>query len=448
MSDDIPHFVMCTACYADYAEATAFTNKLSLKNMGNGWTCDLAVRYIRRLWSHSLNNIDWPSFINSTKHRMQLSCKGIGQKAGANEYYTTTSRIEGLAICEACYLDYIRLSPFKTGFMRVNCGHGNWTCNFQELSLRVPWEIGVEWKRDFNLFVDSARSFATSPCDPKGMPTAGRTWHTLKSGNYNFGVCPTHYHALVLPYFYPAIADQTWTTRDMSHWGEKFTCDFNPASHERAKKCVLKHSEAVDNSDISLFTSYVAKISHLPTCPDCKGTKNRNWYIPTGSPLVQICEACYTEIISNTPFASNFTQTGVVATEGRCNLYSPRMQGLFFSALQSDDFSVFLTPAQERAEIFCELWPRYVMLESQEGQRRISQIYNTKMAMMSASSDVAMGINYGGSSVAYHTVGGGTYNSMFGVEGERYRAQADSAMFQVGGRMGLAKVKALLMQYE
>ncbi|EON96497.1 putative integral membrane protein [Phaeoacremonium minimum UCRPA7] len=433
---EIDGFIICEECYEDWVVGMPFESRFSPYSNQQGedekWACDLAVPYIRTAVLEKSKHNSWSEFVKCCTTRMSLpACEGIETQSSHCNWYHPRRQIEGMHVCETCYMDKLALTRFADEFERHQPKEGfegfmdalgeRWTCALSDKAINLSAALGAAlYQRNFDVFWEAADSITKLvPCTKHGI-VRGKWW-TVAGGCPDLNVCEACYHGVLLPsgldrFFEPAERDPTLD----------IVCNFCPES-QRFVEFVDKFAEALDKGVFSYYADHVKTWAGVPICPGIRSRKEARWW---GYPDATFCQDCYLSFIADTPLADAVPIRGMYDERTMiCQMWSPRMRKMWLATCEAGPpgstasegwLAEFRAFARRRLQIYDATVPRIEMMEGMrlirmeeamhQGQLSIMYSGMNSMASLAGTTD---GYWHGNSSLGwYETEHGATAANM------------------------------------
>lgn len=438
--DEVPGMTICPACYHDRLAATPFAGRFKLQNDVQEAYCDMSGWYMKRMLETTSKANDWSIFAQEAKARIQFPSCAQNQAVPADQraWFKSKRGPTGLEVCVACYCDYFHDTEDAASFERMTTSGGNMICATGRLNVIVPLHKAIE-KGDRNIFWRAVQNVANSPfCGAKG--TTGTAWYTLPSDPAEFGVCGGCYAGIVEG----VGAGNLFMRKPGASTSDTLLCCFNPA-HPRMLGYLQRFSGAVLTGDWRPMAEFAVGLGRAPLCPRSRfmaAPSNRRWW---GWGDVHICEECYVTFAKGTSLESRFAMKGdVVPTPRFCDMYSPRMRGMYNEVCADENKLVeFLQVAAQRRQVYLETVPvMEQMLDRQKiaaMQAQTLGIMGSSYKFMGASQDATMGHHY----TVGNAYAGYGYANELSLQGAVYDRQSREAAQSAGGWGAVMEVEIL-----
>ena len=278
-------------------------------------------------------------------------------------WYTPVNGPQGFLVCAACWYDYVvhtgqefkwrhaGANMQKLFGAKVECCFGRF--NRQVLAARMV-ETG-----DADLFWKGVDAIAREPtCDGNGMPKGtGTNWFTLRANPNGFAVCGECLATILATH---GVADLFVPKRDVPA-ESTLICTFNQAM-PRFRLYMVKFVEMALTRNPDPLVNLANEYAFIPLCRGSTYLDNARWF---GWPECKICPSCYHEFIRGTALADALPIKGMQLKGAMCEMYSPRMRGLYLEACKASppDPTQLLALAEQRRYIWAETIPVAKRLE-------------------------------------------------------------------------------------
>ncbi|CAG8959497.1 hypothetical protein HYFRA_00001396 [Hymenoscyphus fraxineus] len=293
------------------------------------------------------------------------ACPRMSHTRGCNDWLTLPN-CPGFNICPSCYQAIIARTEFARYFVAaaprppdasVQCDFGSspW--------YRIAWLLTLkEKRRDLDLFYGLADVAASEPpC--LGKQEGIRKWHSIidhKTGApvYNFDVCYNCVRSIetLLPVMKGAFI------RNDKSGGSLRICDLSVDS-----KRFVKYFDALEvtadranrydeEPDLRDLASLARRFGRFSECEKDKDRIDKKWYMITQLPEFTVCEECYEEVVwpevdERKAIPLMFQKNMVRLPVASCQLYSPKMRGIFRIAVAANDYKLLASKARERKTV-------------------------------------------------------------------------------------------------
>lgn len=450
---EIPEFLICEACLEEEVVATAFegqfTQYLEPQGQDQRWSCDVAFLHLRRGLAHALKAGDWNSFVRIAYGRLSLpTCEGAkAVKACSREWYTPATPIDGVVICEACYLDNFAFTQFSNDFVRrpVEIQHSanEFICDLSAVGVKNAVDVAHMTSSITPIHTVLRTLLTTNPPCGTG-PISSTTWYTLTTPTPNFDVCPTCHAGLfaIVPGLSHLLRPTTTaqpTTR---------ICDFSPHAH-RYSPYILHYITATNTpSGLPPFLAYISALSAQPPCPRRTPARNLRWHIlpsPTGAPDLVACASCHHAAIAPTPLAALLTTAPPAEPLDRvCDMYSPNMRARWrHLCAHPDSLDEFLAYSRHRHDVYAQTVPACRMLikhaELRRQQNTVVGAMGSHYSLLNGITAPGSRITYGPTSTVAYSYGG--FETPYGAQAAAAGAQGTNLLMEM--MADTAKVKVL-----
>lgn len=426
MTDDVPHGTICQACYEDSIASTAFAHRYNLRKPQGASFCDSSVWLVRMMFIKHVKNNNWDTFAKECVARFQIPmCPGLNSvKAGERQWFGVVDGSSELQVCGACYADFFYNTPDQSRLREVKRGDGDAQCDMGGLNILVPMHHAIS-RKDRSIFWKALNGLEKYPyCSPQGVKNTA--WYTTAGDPPGFAICGACYEGLVktiggVRFFTPKTGIPS---------NEARLCSFN-MTHARGPSLLQNWDQARSLGDPKFLEDYAAKWANVPKCQGRAQLKRRQWW---GWGVVSICEECYISFAKGTALEARFAMRDHFKEgERMCDLFSPRMRGLYTQACESGDLDTFLAMAEQRHIIYTQT---IMQCEEIINQQKIAAMKSQMLGIQGSfyknlgwSQDVTMGHNY---TVGNSYVGYGHANEHV-AQGYAYDRQAREMGATVGG---------------
>lgn len=249
---------------------------------------------------------------------------------------------------------------------------------------RIAWLLTrKERRRDLDLFYGLAHIAANAPpC--LGKNEAVRQWHSLidpksRTPIHNFHVCYSCVKSVEV--LLPALRGIFVRTDPKRPMGDPRICDLRFDS-----KRFIQYFDALETTadkaddeeappDTRAIVSLAKRMSMFPECERDKELLDQPWNIITQLPEFTVCEECFDEVVwpeleDKKSIPMMFRPKPQILPKASCQLYSPKMRGIFRTAVDGDDYKFLAQKARERKGIEIKY------KKDVEGLRRLSKTGN------------------------------------------------------------------------
>ena len=447
-SGDIQGMVSCEACYEDYIAHTSFSSRFEKsvpQPADQIWACDIAVPFIRRTLeacSEGARN-DWRAFIAATTHRLTVpACEPYKERtAQSTRWFRPKDGLPGFIICEACYLDRIASTSIDGHFTSTPLSSGqiqhqkSLTCMLGYFPMAIAVQEAI-FAENFRLWYEAARIFMHEDlCD--GTARKGKSYTLIVkdgTGDADFNICQSCYTCYIdlfgLGSHFKQIDMKTHTPAGIAY--SDWACDFYPSRYGFSKYMDALN-EAICVKDFGVLGDFIVRYQGVTQpCPRSTFVKGRRWY---GNSDFSACPNCFEETIQGTALEDNIVvRNQLQEAEKSCDIYSPRMRGLWKEACETNDYAGFIELVRHRATVYWQTVPVMKRLLSQQRIRLMQQQTLNGSSMLyqrlDMSASAASSINYSGYSQPRYTYGaadvGYGFASTYGIEAARLGQQANN----------------------
>ena len=295
------------------------------------------------------------------------SCPRTTFKQGLNDWLTLP-QCPSFDICPSCFNSTIAPTEFRNFFVpaprrgpetEVVCDFGSspW--------YRIAWLLTrKERRRDLNLFYGLAHIAANAPpC--LGKNEAIRQWHSLidpKSRHpiHNFHVCYSCVKSVET--LLPAVRGIFVRIDPKRPMGDPRVCNLRFDSKrfiqyfDALETTADKAEEEQTHPDTRALASLAKRMSMFPECEHDKELLDQPWNIITQLPEFTVCEECFDEVVwpeldDKKAIPMMFKSKPQILPRASCQLYSPKMRGIFRTAVDGDDYKFLAQKARERKAV-------------------------------------------------------------------------------------------------
>ncbi|KAH8682901.1 hypothetical protein BGZ60DRAFT_524245 [Tricladium varicosporioides] len=286
---------------------------------------------------------------------------------GRNDWLTLPN-CPSFDICPSCYNSIIAPTEFRHSFIPAPVRSQDLAvlCDFGSSPwYRIAWLLTLkERRRDLKLFQGLAHIAKTDkPCP--GKKDAVRIWHSIpdpRNGGTiaNFNVCQSCVRSIET--LLPGIAGVFVRKENHNPSGSVRICDLRFDSKrfvqyfdalEVTADRVNHRNEEPDTRDL---VSLCKRMARMDECEGDVEFIDRKWHIITQLPEFTVCEECFDEVVGpelddQKPLALMFNKTLQRISKASCQLYSPKMRGIFRTAVDASDYQLLASKARERRTI-------------------------------------------------------------------------------------------------
>ncbi|KAM0426301.1 hypothetical protein ACHAPT_008341 [Fusarium lateritium] len=428
-SSDIPHSTICPACFEDDISGTSFAKHYQLQTVQGACFCDSTAWFLKRKFSDYLKEDNWAKYAEEMSVRVTLpQCPRMNNiKGNDRQWYKPKNGPASLQTCVTCYFDYFYRSEDEDKFEQIRGGDFETRCNMGQLNRLIPMHQALADK-DRSVFWKAAYAVDKYPfCHQDGIK--GGTWYTLPGVTSGWGICAACYEGIIKP-----VGGSRWFVPDTDvSQDETYLCCFN-MNHIRAQGSLQAYDDAHNSGDWKLLADYATRWANVRPCPRAKHNsgKNRPWW---GWGVLAICEECYLEFAQGTSLEPRFALKGARESDNEkmCDLFSPRMRGLYTEACKTGDLQGLLAFAEQRHVIYTQtiMQCEQILVQQQIAAMQAQQlgIQGTFYKSMGGMQDAVMGHSY---TVGNSYAGYGHANEWM-LQGHVYDRQASEMRSQVGG---------------
>ncbi|KAJ6786985.1 hypothetical protein PWT90_04118 [Aphanocladium album] len=306
--DDLSDSSICTRCYADHIEITPLASRFNRKLAEPETVLSCHFRY------HRVKDVLWPAAVRTgsldalkafLSSRLQITnCKDRAATTdpdGIKYYSMRNDDVAGFIACEACFVDRIADTSFKSQFVPHKVEQGKtdrWICDASIPYIRKALELFSE-HNDWAGFVEgTTRRCKLLICAGNEMARADcENWYTTRQKMEGFQVCETCYmDKIELDPFrsefekLPASADYD---QYIEFLRQRWSCSLTSSSLP-----MMFALEAAENKDdFSSFYRSASAIVKLVPCTKNGIIRGNWWTLSGGCKNFDICEACYEGIM-------------------------------------------------------------------------------------------------------------------------------------------------------
>jgi hypothetical protein len=290
---------------------------------------------------------------------------------GRNDWLTLPGgHGQSFDMCPSCFKSTIAPTEFHNAFVlaprrppdsEVICDFGSspW--------FRIAWLLTrKERRRDLSLFYGLSKVAATTlPC--LGKHQAARQWHSIidpktRTPIQNFSVCQSCVKSIevLLPPLRGIFVktdprrpteDQPLRVCDLRFDSKRFIQYFD-ALETTADKA--DEEDAPPNT--RALVSLVKRFAAFPECQRSKDLVEARWNVITQLPEFTVCAECFEDVVwpeleEGKPIPMMFHKSMQRISKASCQLYSPKMRGIFRTAVDGDDYKLLASKARERKAV-------------------------------------------------------------------------------------------------
>lgn len=462
-NNEVPGLLVCEACLEEQVVGTAFAAMFAPYAEPQGqdqtWACDLAVSYLRRAYDRALTLSNWSYFVTPAANRLSLPpCEGVvkGVKASSRAWYAPTRPIDGIVVCEACYLDHLALTPLDTSFTARPVSPADaenlWSCDFASLAVKSAYDIALMTKSFTPLQHTLTSLSTTGPC--AAGPLASRTWYKLSSSpSSDYDICPTCYTGLFAAF--PSSFLSPLLTPQTTAQPTQRVCDFAPAHAPRFMQYAHAYLAAVNApNQVTNYITTITRLSAVPPCARRDRVRGGRWYLLNGAGAADlvVCHDCHASAIAGTALAgllgawppgSDGDASKTDPVPRVCDMYSEAMRARWgalcrdvVASAESGDargaegaVEAFVEFARYRHRVYEQTVPVCLELLKQAKARGERQRMANQMSSLYHQMDMTSRLS------ASTMWGYGSYGVIGGYGGSLYAGQAAAAGAQATGMM-------------
>ncbi|RSL72185.1 hypothetical protein CEP53_001153 [Fusarium sp. AF-6] len=428
-TSDIPNSTICQACFEDGFSGTSFAKHYQLQTVQGACFCDSTAWFLKRKFSEYLKEDNWAKFAEEMSVRVTLPpCPRYEDiKANDRQWYKPKNGPASLQACVTCCFDYFYRSEDEDLFEQVSGGDFLTRCTMGQPNMLIPMRQALA-DEDRSLFWKAAFQVDKYPfCHKDGIK--GGTWYTLPGNTAGWGICAACYEGVI-----KSVGGSRWFIQDKDvSQDETYLCCFS-LGHDRVQGSLQAYDNARNLGDWKILFDYAVRWTNVRVCPRAKhkSGKNRPWW---GWGVLAICEECYLNFAQGTELEPRFALKGAREpdNERMCDLFSPRMRGLYTEACKTGDLEGLLAFAEQRHVIYTQT---IMQCEQILTQQRIAASRAQYLGMQGSfyknlgwSHDAVVGHSY---TVGNSYAGYGHANGWVS-QGYAYDRQASEMRAQVGG---------------
>lgn len=295
------------------------------------------------------------------------TCPRTSFSRGHNDWLTLP-QCPSFDICPSCfnstiapteYRDLFVPAPRRSPETEVACDFGSspW--------YRIAWLLTMkERRRDLNIFYGLAKIAATiPPC--LGKHEAIRPWHSIidpKTGGLvrGFDVCYSCVKSVET--LLPSVRGVFIRSESHNSAGSPRICDLRFDS-----KRFVQYFDALETAadradydgglpDTRNLAGLAKRLALFDECQQDRDLLDKRWHIITQLPEFTVCEECFDEVVwpeleEEKVIPMMFNKTLQRMPKASCQLYSPKMRGIFRLASDSGDYKMLASKARERKTI-------------------------------------------------------------------------------------------------
>lgn len=343
-SSELGDWSACEPCYEDVLLATPWASRFTCVTAQGDWTCDLNLFAMQRVTCKLATDDDWPAFVSASKtiaaNMAADKCEGKAMLAGATKWFTTRRPIDGLVICEWCYLANIWHSRFEGEFEECAvppavASTTQFQCDWHNSPLHSAYGLAQLIMGDFGVFWNTANTYMAD--QHKKQRQEQVTYYTLAGAPSNFDICG----ACHLGFFGALGLGNKFIPRPRNA-----SCDLCPGQ-PRSVWFRLQTFEALDRGVWSHFDKLVREVCEEDLCPG-RGLRKGKWY--SAGPMANVCRQCWVSVGRDTPMGQSgaFQLVDSGDKERICCLTSKRMRELW----KQNDLKDFTDFAKYREEVY------------------------------------------------------------------------------------------------
>ncbi|KAH8594612.1 hypothetical protein B0O99DRAFT_170934 [Bisporella sp. PMI_857] len=293
------------------------------------------------------------------------SCPRTNFVRGKNDWLTLP-RCHEFDICPSCFNSTIAPTEFRDLFVRAPYRDGDIICDFGSSPwYRIAWLLTRKMgRRDLGLFYDLAKIASIEPqCEAE--KEAIRPWHSLvdpKTRNFipNFHVCYSCVRSVEA--LLPPITGLFRPLHPKRPMGDPRICDLRFNSKRFIQyfdTLETTADKAVDIDappDTRALMSLCKRMAMFPECQRDTDLTDAYWNVITQLPEFTVCEECFDEVVwpeleDEKAIPMMFNKKLQKIGKASCQLYSPKMRGIFRTAVDGNDYMLLASKARERRSV-------------------------------------------------------------------------------------------------
>ncbi|PMD28701.1 hypothetical protein NA56DRAFT_615200 [Hyaloscypha hepaticicola] len=294
------------------------------------------------------------------------SCPRTTYSRGRTDWLTLP-QCPSFDICPSCFNSIIAPTEFRKEFVQANRRPDtDVLCDFGSSPwYRIAWLLTLKDKRrDLKLFyvlADVARK--VQPC--LGKHEAVRQWYSIvdpktRAPIHGFDVCQSCVRSVEA--LLPALRGYFVRVDSHSPSPSPRVCSLRFDS-----KRFIEYFDALETTadradyddvepDMRKVAALALRMAAIPECQQDKELVNEKWHIITQLPEFTVCEECFDDVVypeleDRKAIPLMFNKTLQRIPKASCQLYSPKMRGIFRLAVDSDDYKLLAAKARERKTI-------------------------------------------------------------------------------------------------
>lgn len=345
------NLVVCRRCYLDNVDGTPWASRFETRKLPDGLlqTCDMSIPFAMRSFFKLLSKEQtdpsaFDRWVAAMSKRLALPpCDGTEGESGG-QWFTTRPelRVEHLAICKTCCLDYFAHTTFATALEPANLGT-SFSCAMANSQLRDATALSSKhgdigfWHRT----VEALVPWIDMPPTTDEMALLGsrlqmQVYYTLRGPSTGFNVCAMCFLGVFVPRgvgnrFQLQQQPPTGLACTVCRSGRPMSNDeLMGIGEHRSASILAKLNEAVGTGVWSVFDNYICLLTTVAPCRERMPVVNATWY---GFPEVPICSTCWMTFGGKTVLAQYATIRGKINPEETvCSMYSEGMRRRWLQA--------------------------------------------------------------------------------------------------------------------
>jgi hypothetical protein len=285
---------------------------------------------------------------------------------GRNDWLTLP-QCPSFDICPSCFESTIAPTEFRRFFIQAppRPPETEVICDFGSSPwYRIAWLLTrKEHRRDLKLFYGLANIAATVP-QCLGKREAVRQWHFLVDQKtitpiHNFNVCASCVKSVEI--LLPAV--RGIFMRDPNKpMGPARVCDLRIDSRrfiqyfDTLETMADRADEEGGAPDARAMVNLAKRMAGLSECQRDADLADRPWNVITQLPEFTVCEECFDDVVwpelqDAKAIPLMFHKALQRLPKASCQLYSPKMRGIFRTAVDGNDYKLLAAKARERKAV-------------------------------------------------------------------------------------------------
>lgn len=290
-------FTICSRCYVDHIYSTIYKSdfKASRPEDGQPRLCMFSSASMKdQLFPRAIASGTLDQALDFMKTRQQVRpCPEKRIQEKRNRW--ACEDVDGTAICEACYEDHLRHTPFaaRCKFLDGPSSNQQWFCDFSSYFIKRSVENCFKSGNWAQLSSDFRTRVLLPEC-PKLVNTIinERTWYISRRRPTGLQICQTCF----IDYFAGTVAAHDFAPGQPQDINGTAICAMGYLN------IMLVTSRAAALQDYDMFWNSITMVDHATFC-DPSGTTNTVWFTTKNNPDgFVVCAACMHCIIK--PFGA------------------------------------------------------------------------------------------------------------------------------------------------